>query len=64
MIRIQRASALVIAVLVAGAGAGPAFAQKSGGVLKIHHRDSPASLSIHEEAIPVLGGLHHQYVRV
>ena len=37
-----------------------AFAQKSGGVLKIYHRDSPASLSIHEEAtistvMPVMG---------
>ena len=60
MRRIQRASALAIAVLVAGAGTGPAFAQKSGGTLKIYHRDSPASLSIHEEAtistvMPVMG---------
>jgi peptide/nickel transport system substrate-binding protein len=29
---------------------GPASAQKSGGVLKIYHRDSPASMSILEEA--------------
>jgi peptide/nickel transport system substrate-binding protein len=28
----------------------PAFAQKSGGVLKIYHRDNPPSASIHEEA--------------
>src|SRR5260370_12397693 len=28
----------------------PAFAQKAGGVLKFFHRDSPASMSIHEEA--------------
>ena len=27
----------------------PAFAQQSGGTLRIMHRDSPASLSIHEE---------------
>jgi len=27
-----------------------AFAQKQGGVLKVHQRDSPASASIHEEA--------------
>jgi peptide/nickel transport system substrate-binding protein len=27
-----------------------AHAQKSGGVLRIYHRDSPASMSIHEEA--------------
>ena len=26
------------------------FAQKSGGVLKIYHRDNPPSASIHEEA--------------
>jgi peptide/nickel transport system substrate-binding protein len=31
-------------------GAAPALAQKSGGILKLYHRDSPASLSIHEEA--------------
>ena len=30
--------------------AGPVAAQKSGGILKLYHRDSPASLSIHEEA--------------
>jgi peptide/nickel transport system substrate-binding protein len=28
----------------------PAFAQKPGGILKIPHGDSPASMSIHEEA--------------
>jgi peptide/nickel transport system substrate-binding protein len=38
----------------------PAFAQKSGGVLKVHHQDSPASMSIHEEAtystvVPMMG---------
>ena len=37
-----------------------AFAQKQGGVLRIYHRDSPASMSIHEEAtistvMPVMG---------
>src|SRR5256885_16733599 len=34
------------------AGLGSAFAQepKHGGILKIYHRDSPASASIHEEA--------------
>ena len=36
------------------------FAQKLGGVLKIYHRDSPASMSILEEAtnsteIPMMG---------
>ena len=39
---------------------GPAAAQKSGGILKIYHRDSPSSLSIHEEAtfsvvVPAMG---------
>ena len=29
---------------------GPVFAQKQGGVLKMYHRDSPGSASIHEEA--------------
>jgi peptide/nickel transport system substrate-binding protein len=29
---------------------GPALAQKSGGVLKLYHRDNPPSASIHEEA--------------
>jgi peptide/nickel transport system substrate-binding protein len=28
----------------------PVHAQKTGGVLKFFHRDSPASMSIHEEA--------------
>jgi peptide/nickel transport system substrate-binding protein len=32
----------------AGPG-GEAQAQKSGGILRIYHRDSPASMSIHEE---------------
>src|SRR5215831_17847775 len=48
------------ALLITIAGAGPALAQKSGGVLKIYHRDSPASMSILEEAtnsteIPMMG---------
>jgi len=40
------AGALCIAISVAGA----AFGQKPGGILKIYHWDSPASMSIHEEA--------------
>ena len=31
-------------------GTGPASAQKSGGILKISFFDSPASMSLHEEA--------------
>ncbi len=26
-----------------------ALAQKQGGILRVYHRDSPASMSIHEE---------------
>ena len=45
-------------LLVALSGGG-AQAQKPGGVLRIYHRDSPASMSIHEEgtnsvAIPMM----------
>src|SRR5438874_6939409 len=45
---IARALALTSAILLLAAP--PAFAQKSGGVLRFFHRDSPASGSIHEEA--------------
>ncbi|HYZ42048.1 MAG TPA: ABC transporter substrate-binding protein, partial [Stellaceae bacterium] len=37
---------LLVAIFVAG----PAFAQKQGGILKLSHFDSPASMSILEEA--------------
>jgi peptide/nickel transport system substrate-binding protein len=40
----------VAAVGVFAAATLPAFAQKSGGILKVQHRDNPASLSVHEEA--------------
>ena len=44
-------SAVTAAALLAGIfSTGAAFAQKQGGVLKMYHRDSPASASIHEEA--------------
>src|SRR5215471_4803939 len=41
-------------------GSNPALAQKSGGILKIQHWDTPASMSIHEEATysvvtPIMG---------
>ncbi len=41
-----------LAAALAGAliAATPALAQKSGGTLRIYHRDTPASASIHEEA--------------
>src|SRR6185436_14276606 len=42
---------LAAPVLALGvAGAGPVAAQKSGGMLVVQHWDSPASMSIHEEA--------------
>src|SRR5436189_1656712 len=48
---LRRAAMLAAVVgLLAGPGAGPGWAQKSGGILKLFHRDSPASVSIHEEA--------------
>jgi peptide/nickel transport system substrate-binding protein len=50
MIRILRALATA-GVLFGGLfAAEPALAQKSGGVLKVYFFDSPASMSIHEEA--------------
>jgi len=46
-------------VLLVAMSGGGAQAQKPGGVLRIYHRDSPASMSIHEEgtnsvAIPMM----------
>jgi len=42
----------IVAVVLSAAifAPGPAMAQKQGGILKMYHRDSPASASIHEEA--------------
>ena len=58
---------LACAALAAIAGAAPAIAQKQGGVLKIQHWDSPASMSIHEEAtysvvVPVMGVMNNLVV--
>jgi peptide/nickel transport system substrate-binding protein len=55
------ASLAVLAVLGAAA---PVFAQKSGGILRVYHRDSPASMSILEEAtnsaeIPMMGVMNN-----
>ena len=44
------------AVLLVLAGPPAAWAQKSGGILRMPHLDSPASMSIHEEStISTLG---------
>ena len=47
-------------LLALGLAATPVCAQKAGGVLKMHHQDSPASMSILEEAtystvVPMMG---------
>src|SRR5260370_40586348 len=60
MRRNLRAFAAMGALLAIVSGSGTAIAQKPGGVLKIYHRDSPASMSILEEAtnsteIPMMG---------
>jgi peptide/nickel transport system substrate-binding protein len=58
----RRAAGLILSLaLLIGV---PAFAQKPGGVLRIYHRDSPASMSIHEEAtfstlIPIMGVMNN-----
>ena len=51
---------LLCCVIMLATIAGPAWAQKQGGVLRITHRDSPASMSIHEEGtisvnLPMMG---------
>jgi hypothetical protein len=48
--RILASTALAVALI-----AGPAQAQKSGGVLKVFFFDSPATMSIHEEST-ITGG--------
>src|ERR1700740_2068220 len=47
--RCPRRTLAVALPLLLAMWAGGALAQKSGGVLRIYHRDSPASMSIHEE---------------
>src|ERR1700682_4298894 len=58
------AFAVIGAWLAIISGTGPVLAQKAGGVLKIYHRDSPASMSILEEAtnsseIPMMGAFNN-----
>ena len=45
-----RAAAVAGALLITVYGGGAAFALKQGGILRVYHWDSPASMSIHEEA--------------
>jgi peptide/nickel transport system substrate-binding protein len=58
--RARRILALTAGLCLGLATAGTAGAQKSGGILKIYHRDSPASMSILEEGtigvvLPMMG---------
>jgi peptide/nickel transport system substrate-binding protein len=53
-------AAAIGALALATALAPAALAQKSGGTLRVYHRDSPASMSIHEEGsvsvlMPMMG---------
>jgi len=50
MIRYFQAAAMTGCLLVGPGIVNPAVAQKQGGILKVYHRDSPASMSILEEA--------------
>jgi peptide/nickel transport system substrate-binding protein len=50
MIRCVRVLASVVGLLVGMASAGTVLAQKAGGTLRIHSPDSPATMSIVEEA--------------
>jgi peptide/nickel transport system substrate-binding protein len=60
MMRNPRAQVVAAGLLGAALAATPSFAQKSGGVFKVFHWDSPASMSILEEAtystvVPMMG---------
>ena len=60
MTRMLRTFVTASALIIAGLIPASAFAQKSGGVLKVQHQDSPASMSIIEEAtystvVPMMG---------
>src|SRR5260370_32678723 len=55
-----RAFTVTAVLLAASFTTGPAAAQKQGGILKMYTLDSPASMSIHEEATiyaerPIMG---------
>jgi peptide/nickel transport system substrate-binding protein len=50
MKRDLRVLAAAVPLLIAISAGGTAFAQKPGGVLRVHANDSPPSLSTHEES--------------
>jgi peptide/nickel transport system substrate-binding protein len=49
-LRLLAAVGVVLGMVAAVFATGTAHAQKPGGVLKMSHFDSPASMSLHEEA--------------
>ncbi|MSP00919.1 MAG: peptide ABC transporter substrate-binding protein [Acetobacteraceae bacterium] len=59
------ASILTAAILLFGSlWGGPSAAEKAGGTLRVYHRDSPASMSIHEEGtvgviMPMMGVMNN-----
>src|SRR5215472_9453547 len=56
MKRDRRVLAAACSLALAFLAAGGAFAQKPGGILRMYSPDSPASMSIHEEATFVAEG--------
>src|SRR5207247_7793927 len=50
MKRDLRGLVAAVSLLVMSCASDPAFAQKAGGILKISHFDSPASMSLLEES--------------
>src|SRR5579872_5076287 len=50
MARVHVAFTAGVALALAALPAGPASAQKSGGILRVFFFDSPATMSIHEES--------------
>src|SRR3954451_20037137 len=67
MKRVLRTCEVIIGLAFSIALSQGALAQKSGGVLKVTHRDSPASMSIHEEGTysviaPMMGVLNNFFI--
>jgi peptide/nickel transport system substrate-binding protein len=64
MQRTWQAVAVIVGLACSTAFCQGALAQKTGGILKATHRDSPASLSIHEEGTysviaPMMGAFNN-----
>src|SRR5438067_12691910 len=64
MTRVAWLLANIGGMLLATALGDPAFAQKQGGILRVFHRDSPASMSILEEGsisaiMPMMGAFNN-----